>query len=82
MTFTSPVHIRKIMVIGGGNEECHPSAMKVFVNSVAEDIDFAGASDLPAVQEFDLAPNVTGEGFVNTRQGPFTNVTAVTFFFS
>jgi hypothetical protein len=49
---------------------------------VAEDIDFGGASDLPGVQEFDLAPNVEGEGFVNTRQGPFTNVTAVTFFIS
>jgi hypothetical protein len=33
VTFVSPVHIRKIMVIGGGDEESHPSAMKVFVNT-------------------------------------------------
>lgn len=27
--FVSPVHIRKIMVIGGGDEEQHPSHLKV-----------------------------------------------------
>ena len=36
--FTSPVHIRKIMVIGGGRPENHPSRMKCFVNN--EEIDF------------------------------------------
>jgi hypothetical protein len=26
--FTSPVHVRKIMVIGGGEEDHHPSHLK------------------------------------------------------
>mmetsp|Transcript_5085 Transcript_5085/g.6447 ORF Transcript_5085/g.6447 Transcript_5085/m.6447 type:complete len:209 (+) Transcript_5085:18-644(+) len=80
VTFVSPVHIRKIMVIGGGEEDQHPSSMKVFVNTVAEDMDFAAAADIEPTQEFDLVPNIEGEGYVVTRQGPFTNVTAITFF--
>jgi len=80
VTFASPVHIRKIMVIGGGEVENHPSAMRVFVNGVAEGLDFGSAADLVSVQDFDLAPNLEGEGFVNTRQGPFTNVTSIAFY--
>jgi len=80
VAFASPVHIRRIMVIGGGGTEHHPSFMKVFVQS--EELDFSSAADLEPVQEFDLAPNVEGEGFVTTRQGPFTNVTSVAFYFT
>ena len=80
VTFASPVHIRRIMVIGGGAVEHHPSFLKVFAQS--EDIDFSSASDSEATQEFDLAANVEGEGFVTTRQGPFTNVTSVAFYFT
>ena len=67
------------MVIGGGETDNHPSSLKVFVNT--EEIDFGSAEDTPATQVFDLAPNPEGEGFVTTRQGPFTNVTSVALFF-
>jgi hypothetical protein len=80
VSFASPVHIRRIMVIGGGEADHHPSSLQLFVNS--EEIDFSSAEDTQAAQEFDLAPNVEGEGFVTTRQGPFTNVTSVAFFFN
>jgi hypothetical protein len=52
----------------------------VFVNQ--EELDFGSAADSTPTQEFELAPNRSGEGFVNTRQGPFTNVTSMAFFFT
>jgi hypothetical protein len=54
--------------------------MKVFVNNEA--IDFGSAADSAATQEFELACNVSGEGFVTTRQGPFTSVTSAAFYFT
>ena len=54
--------------------------VKVFVNQ--EELDFGSAADGTATQEFELVPNRSGDGFVNTRQGPFTNVTAVAFYFT
>jgi len=80
VAFSSPVHIRRIMVIGGGEVDEHPSHLKVYVGR--EEIDFSSAEDVSPTQEFDLEQNLTGEGFLATRQAPFTNVTHVTFFFS
>uniref|UniRef100_A0A7S2DSZ5 PITH domain-containing protein n=1 Tax=Octactis speculum TaxID=3111310 RepID=A0A7S2DSZ5_9STRA len=78
LSFSSPVHIRRIMIIGGGDEEYHPSHMKAYINR--PELDFSGVNDVDAVQEWDLSPNATGEGYVVTRQAPFTNVTEVAFF--
>jgi hypothetical protein len=54
--------------------------MRVFVD--CEELDFSSASEGAATQEFELAPNVEGEGWVTTRQGPFTLVTSVAFYFT
>ena len=78
VSFTSPVNVRRIMIIGGGDVDRHPSRLAVFVGS--EEMDFSSVEDTPATQEFDLAPNPQGEGFMTTRQGPFTHVTSVAFF--
>uniref|UniRef100_A0A7S2WJK3 PITH domain-containing protein n=1 Tax=Rhizochromulina marina TaxID=1034831 RepID=A0A7S2WJK3_9STRA len=80
ITFVSPVHIRRIMVIGGGEEEGHPSHLKAFANR--EDVDFSSAEDISPTQEWPLEVNRTQEGFVVTRQAPFTSVTAVTLYIS
>ena len=48
ISFASPVHIRRIMVIGAGADtDAHPAGMKAFVNM--EDLDFSGAADMEPV---------------------------------
>jgi hypothetical protein len=39
LRFTSPVHVRKITVIGGGDVTQHPSTLKCYVNQ--ENVDFS-----------------------------------------
>jgi hypothetical protein len=80
IAFSAPVHIRRIMVIGGGETSGHPTRMQAFVNN--EELDFAAAADSAATQAFDLAPNIAGEGFVTTRAGPFTGVTSLALYFT
>lgn len=77
--FTSPVHIRKIMVIGAGDDSHHPSQLKCYVNK--EGVDFTSIESLNPAQIFNLPVN--SEGFVEfvTALQPFTNVTTVAFYF-
>lgn len=79
--FTSPVHIRKIMVIGSGvNEDLnHPSQLKCFVNREA--IDFTNVEDINPDQQFNLAVNPQGTIEMITSLRPFTNVTSLVMFF-
>eukprot|EP01041_Mallomonas_annulata_P010559 gene10559-22030_t len=79
--FSSPVHIRKIMVIGGGlSEEEHPRLMKCYVNH--EDIDFTNISSVNPVQDFELPINNDGSVELITSIHPFTNVNVLTLFFT
>lgn len=79
--FTSPVHIRKLMVIGGGDEGNHPMTMKCYVNK--EDIDFTNIEDFKADQVFDnLQINSAGTNELITTLRPFTNVNVLVLYFA
>jgi hypothetical protein len=56
--FQSPVHIRKMMIIGGGEEARHPSSVKCYTNK--ENIDFTNVSEFIPAQEFNLIANSQG----------------------
>jgi hypothetical protein len=78
--FTSPVHIRKIMVIGGGRAAMHPSRLRCYVNR--ENVDFTNVEDTRADQEFTLPVNE--QGTVELITAPvhrFSNVSSIAFYF-
>jgi len=89
--FTSPVHIRKIMVVGGGESEAesaaaaattgvhHPNKLKCYVNH--ENIDFTSIEATRCAQEFDLPINASGTVELLVNVSAFTNVTMLTFYF-
>jgi len=88
LRFTSPVHVRKILVVGGGGESegegeeelaAHPSCLRCYVNR--EDIDFSSVSDVEATQTFDLPLNTSGDAELVTRVSAFTNVTTLALYF-
>jgi hypothetical protein len=77
--FTSPVHVRKIMIIGGGDEVQHPSELRCYVNH--EVIDFTNVGSITPAQQFNLSVNADGTTELITAIRPFTNVTSLVFFF-
>ena len=77
--FVSPVHIRKIMIIGGDSAEEHPRYMKCYVNH--DNIDFTNIGSVNSAQDFDLPRNENGTVELITQIHPFTNVNIVTFYF-
>jgi hypothetical protein len=77
--FTSPVHIRKIMVIGGGDHACHPDRLRCYVNQ--ENADFSNIQSFAISQEFNLPVNDSGTVELITSLRPFTNVTSLIFYF-
>lgn len=79
--FTSPVHVRKIMVIGGGGDNFthYPSNLKCYVNH--EDIDFTNISSFHPTQEFNLQINNDGTIELITVLQQFTNLTSITLYF-
>lgn len=79
MRFTSPCHIRKIMVIGGGEDDKHPALLKCYVNK--ENIDFSSIESFSPAQEFPLPVNTAGTVELITVVQPFTNVTSMAFYF-
>jgi hypothetical protein len=79
LTFVSPVSVRKIMVIGGGEGPDHPAQMRCYVNQVA--LDFTGIEALRPVQQFDLPINLPGTVELFTSLQPFTNITSLALYF-
>lgn len=77
--FTSPVSIRKIMVIGGSSEQHHPSSLRCYVNT--DLIDFNNVNDFTPAQTFDLPINASGLVELTTVLQPFTNIQTVAFYF-
>ena len=80
VTFVAPVSLRRLMVIGQGDPDTHPSRVKVYVGK--EDLDFQSLEDVRPTFESSLPQNPTGEAFVHVHPpGAFTNVTSLAFFF-
>ena len=80
ITFLAPVSLRRLMVIGQGDPDTHPSRVKVYVGK--EDLDFQSLEDVRPTFESTLPQNPTGEAFVHVHPpGAFTNVTSLAFFF-
>lgn len=80
VTFLAPVSLRKLMVIGGGSDDAHPSRVKVYVGQ--ENLDFQSLEDVRPTYESRLPVNGPGEAFLNVHPpSAFTNVTTVAFFF-
>lgn len=78
--FTSPIHLRKIMVIGSGSHENHPNHVKCYVNH--EGIDFTNVSNYRAVDSIDLPIDEHGTCEINvTNPMSFNNVSCLTFYF-
>jgi hypothetical protein len=78
----SPVHIRKIMVVGGGGNGpadagCHPNKLRCYVNH--SDLDFSCIDDYPVAQEFDLVVNGDGsaELLTSLREVTWSHTTAL-----
>lgn len=62
----SPVHIHKLMVIGGGGEgqtghDTHPNKLRCYVNRT--DLDFSSIDEYPVSQDFDLHVNANGKPY-------------------
>jgi PITH domain len=77
--FTSPVHVRKIMIIGGGAETQHPSSLKCYSNK--EMVDFTNVSEFNPSQVFNLPMNMHGTVELTTVVQAFTNITSLVFYF-
>lgn len=78
--FISPVHIRKMMFIGGGDSPGHhPSTVKCYVNH--ENLDFTSIEATRCDQEFNLPVNEAGTAEMITLIHPFTNVSVLTLYF-
>lgn len=81
LKFTSPVHIRKFMVIGGGlvDKSQYPNKMKAYANR--DDVDFNNVSSYNPTQEFNLAADENGTIELFTVPQQFTNITTLSLYF-
>ena len=77
--FTAPVHVRKIMIIGGGDAESHPRVLKCYANR--DDVDFGNVEGIKPSQQWNLQVNTNGTIELITPLAPFTNITSLTFYF-
>jgi hypothetical protein len=77
--FSSPVHVRKIIIIGGGENYQHPSFVKCYVNQ--ENVDFNNIEELNPVQQFTLPVNEEGSIELTTVIHSFTNVNVLSLYF-
>jgi len=66
LQFNVPVSVRKIMVIGAGPSDGHPSSVQCFVGRTAEQLDFSELDGAAPAQVAELAVNAEGEGYFNT----------------
>mmetsp|Transcript_96600 Transcript_96600/g.171767 ORF Transcript_96600/g.171767 Transcript_96600/m.171767 type:complete len:206 (+) Transcript_96600:27-644(+) len=78
VTFTSPVKVTGISVIGGDNGSS-PSSVKLYINR--EDLDFASLEDVEATQELQLAEDFHGAIQFPVRAAKFLVVTHLSLYF-
>ena len=79
INFTSPVHIRKMMVIGGNDVKHHPNEVKCYVNK--DNVDFSSIQSFSPTQTFRLDINNTGTNELTTNIVSFTNVMSLALYF-
>lgn len=80
--FTNPVSVRKLMIIGGTeNEGAHPSLVKCYTGTSTEHIDFNSIEDIRPAQEFSLPVNSSGTVELITSLQPFTQITSLVLYF-
>lgn len=81
LKFTSPVHIRKFMVVGGGvaDKTQYPTRMKAYANR--DDVDFNNVSSYNPTQEFNLNADEHGTMELFTTPQQFTNITTLSLYF-
>jgi hypothetical protein len=81
--FISPVHIRKLCIIGGGGDEntesSHPREVRLYVNR--DGIDFTEVHETRPAQVFNLPINRDGSVELITSVTSFTGVNSLAFFF-
>jgi hypothetical protein len=77
--FVSPVHIRKLCIIGGSDEESHPREVRLYVNR--DGIDFTEVHENRPAQVFTLPINRDGSVELITSVTSFTGVNSLAFFF-
>mmetsp|Transcript_12432 Transcript_12432/g.18814 ORF Transcript_12432/g.18814 Transcript_12432/m.18814 type:complete len:211 (-) Transcript_12432:91-723(-) len=78
--FVSPVHVRKICIIGGGSSDSqHPNVVKCYVNR--DGIDFTEVQEMRPTQEFNLPINTDGSVELIPAVHPFSNIMSLAFFF-
>lgn len=78
--FISPVHVRKIMIVGGGTDVgYHPSQLMCYVNQ--DNFDFNSVDQIHPNQTFSLEINSMGSVELVTTVHSFTNITSLIFYF-
>lgn len=77
--FESPVSVRKIMIIGGGEEANHPQSVKCYVNH--ENVDFTSIGSLRVTHESEIPLNIEGTHEILTPLHPFTNINTLVLYF-
>lgn len=78
ISFVSPVHLRKICIIGGSNGS-HPNELRCFVNR--SHVDFTEINDIQPTQIFAVPINMDGNAELITAVHPFTNIQSLALYF-
>jgi hypothetical protein len=77
--FISPVHIRKICIMGGGEAGQHPNRVKCYVNQ--ENLDFTNIESVRVAEAFELGIDMDGTAELYPPVLQFTNVNTLVLYF-
>ncbi len=75
LRFTSPVTVRKLMIIGGPNINQQPARLRCYPEQ--ENIDFNNIEDFRPAQTFNLQPNGEGTQELITTLHQYTNISTL-----
>eukprot|EP00932_Pfiesteria_piscicida_P005685 SRR837773.1560.p2 GENE.SRR837773.1560~~SRR837773.1560.p2 ORF type:complete len:149 (+),score=47.71 SRR837773.1560:135-581(+) len=82
--FSAPVNLRRMIVASVGAEDgaaSHPSQVRMYVGSAAENLDFDSMTDVAPVQVSDVAVNFEAAEYCSCGPKNFTQVTFVLMHF-
>jgi hypothetical protein len=77
--FISPVHIRKMLIMGGGEPGQHPNRVKCYVNQ--ENLDFTNIESVRVAEAFELGIDMDGTAELYPPVLQFTNVNTLVLYF-